>query len=97
MALARPAAAASPPDDETHALPCRPTIACTADLVPPGAFEIEAGMLFRRLAGNGRQWTLPFLAKVTLAKWVQLQVGSNGYTTMVDEPARATSTTRRSG
>ncbi len=67
------------PDDK--ALPCRPTIACTADIVAPGSFELESGMLFRKLAGDVRQWSFPFLAKLTLAKWVQLQVGSNGFTT----------------
>jgi hypothetical protein len=64
---------------ETRTLPCRPTIACTADIVPPGAFELEAGALFRRIEGNGRQWTFPFLAKLTVAEWAQLQFGSNGY------------------
>jgi hypothetical protein len=74
----RDARSAEPPGD-TRTLPCRPTIACTADLVPPGAFELEAGTLFRRLGANGRQWTFPFLAKLTMADWFQLQVGSNGY------------------
>jgi hypothetical protein len=32
---------------DTQTLPCRPTIACTADIVPPGAFELETGVLFR--------------------------------------------------
>jgi hypothetical protein len=76
--LASPAAAFEPPGD-TRTLPCRPTIACTADLVPPGAFELEAGALYRRIDSNGKQWTFPFLAKLTLAEWAQLQVGSNGY------------------
>jgi hypothetical protein len=74
----RHASAADPPGD-TRTLPCRPTIACTADLVVPGAFELEAGTLFRRLGSTGRQWTFPFLAKLTAADWFQLQVGSNGY------------------
>ncbi len=47
--------------------------------MPPGALELEAGTLFRRLGANGRQWTFPFLAKLTTAEWFQLQVGSNGY------------------
>lgn len=64
---------------DTRTLPCRPTIACTADLVPPGAFELEAGALFRRVYGNGRQWTFPFLSKLTMTEWAQLQFGSNGY------------------
>jgi hypothetical protein len=74
----RDVAAAEPPGD-TRTLPCRPTIACTADLVVPGAFELEAGTLFRRLGATGRQWTFPFLAKLTTTEWLQLQVGSNGY------------------
>ncbi len=64
----------------TRTLPCRPTIACTADLVVPGALELEAGALYRRLGDSGRQWTLPFLAKLTTTEWLQLQFGSNGYT-----------------
>jgi hypothetical protein len=78
--LASCEARAEEPSDDTRTLPCRPTIACTADLVPPGAFELEVGTLFRRLGTTGRQWTFPFLAKLTMAEWFQLQVGSNGYT-----------------
>jgi hypothetical protein len=68
--------------DGVITLPCRPTIACTADLVRPGALEIESGYLFRRLGGASgeRQWTYPFLVKLTLDVPVQIQVGSNGYT-----------------
>ena len=65
---------------DTQTLPCRPTIACTADFVPPGAFEVEAGYQYRRLAGNERQSSFPILAKLTLDKWVQAQVGTSGYT-----------------
>jgi hypothetical protein len=64
---------------DTRTLPCRPTIACTADLVPPGALELEGGVLFRRIDSSGRQWTFPFLAKLTFIEWAQLQLGSNGY------------------
>jgi hypothetical protein len=74
---------------DVRALPCRPTIACTADFVPPGSFEVEMGALFRRVGAEGRQWTLPLLAKLTLAEWLQAQVGSNGYTvTRGDMPAQ---------
>jgi hypothetical protein len=83
---ASPAArGAETPDARDKTLPCRPTIACTADIVPPGTVDLEAGALFRSL-GRGsspsasRQWTFPFLAKLTLEPWVQLQVGSNGFT-----------------
>jgi hypothetical protein len=68
------------PPGATRGLPCRPTIACTADIVPPGAFELEAGALFRHLADHERRWSLPFLAKLTLTRWAQVQVGSNGAT-----------------
>ena len=80
LALARIAAAAEPPNDETKSLPCRPTIACTADIVDPGAFEVETGALFRRIGATGRQWTFPILAKLTVASWLQLQAANNGYT-----------------
>jgi hypothetical protein len=86
VAGSRDVQAASPPDNDTRSLPCRPTIACTADIVKPGLFELETGMLFRRL-GDAKQWSFPFLAKLTLARFIQLQVGSNGYTTQFDGPA----------
>jgi hypothetical protein len=88
VGVSRKGWAISPPDDDTTSLPCRPTIACTADIVKPGLFELETGMLFRRL-GIARQWTFPFLAKLTLTSFMQLQLGSNGYTTQFDGvPAR---------
>jgi hypothetical protein len=88
IGMGRETWAIAPPNDDTTSLPCRPTIACTADIVKPGLFELESGMLFRRL-GGARQWTFPFLAKLTLTSFAQLQVGSNGYTTQfAGTPAR---------
>jgi hypothetical protein len=78
VTIAESSPAAEGPGD-TKSLPCRPTIACTADIVPPGAVEVEAGSL-TRILGPDRQVTFPFLAKLTLAEWVQVQIGSNGYT-----------------
>jgi hypothetical protein len=48
--------------------------------VPPGDVELEVGYLYRRLAGHAPQHTTPFLFKLSLTKWLQLQVSSNGYT-----------------
>jgi hypothetical protein len=86
--------AAETPDDRDKALPCRPTIACTADVVPPGTLDVETGVLFRHLGPSEgattatattatsatRQWSFPFLLKLTVAPWLQLQAGSNGFT-----------------
>ncbi|MEO7110415.1 MAG: transporter, partial [Polyangiaceae bacterium] len=74
------AARADSPTDDDHVLPCRPTIACTAEITPPGTFEIEAGVLARKLPNPSRQFATPFLLKLSLEKWVQLQLGDNGYT-----------------
>jgi len=74
------AAAAELPDERDRAMPCRPTIACTADFVPPGTFEIESGVLYRRLPASANQWTFPLLFKLTLLDDLQWQVGTNGYT-----------------
>jgi hypothetical protein len=76
--IASPAFAATWFDPDLQALPCRPTVACTADLVPPGAFELELGYLYKQLGGGAHQHSIPMLAKLTLAEWVQLQVGGNG-------------------
>ena len=59
-------------------LPCRPTIACTADIVQPGALEIEAGWLARRVRTAGFQHGQPLLVKLSLSRWFQLQVGTSG-------------------
>lgn len=65
---------------DVSALPCRPTIACTADIVPSGTFEVEAGYLYRRLAHEKNQSSVPFLLKLSLTDALQLQIGSNGPT-----------------
>jgi hypothetical protein len=75
-----PASGADLPDSDTHVAPCRPTIACTADITAPGTLELEAGALYRHTASPGPEWTFPFLFKLSLARWVQVQLGSNGFT-----------------
>lgn len=69
-------------------LPCRPTIACTAELAPEGTLQLELGYLRRALAGGVTQESIPFLAKLALADWLEAQVSSNGYT-VSDGPAPA--------
>ena len=78
LCAAGSARAVSLPGESNQALPCRPTISCTADLAVPGTVELELGYLFQRLAPPVLQHSVPFLLKVTLAKWAQLQIGGNG-------------------
>jgi hypothetical protein len=68
------------PDARDHALPCRPTVSCTADIATPGTFEVESGLLYEKLGGATREWSYPFLLKQTFSPLLQLQVASNGYT-----------------
>jgi hypothetical protein len=82
------AGAVDVPDATYKALPCRPTIACTADLVPPGVVELEIGYIYRRLGSRANQHSVPFLLKLTLAEWAQIQFGSNG-PTIASPPAPA--------
>ncbi len=83
------ALAAGLPEDGDHAAPCRPTVACTADLAPPGTFEVEAGFLYQHAGTGATQRSSPVLLKLTAAPWLQVQVGSNGYTVAEgDAPAR---------
>jgi len=83
------AEAAGFPDDRDRALPCRPTIACTAELTTPGTFEVEAGYNYQRTSTGATLRSSPFLLKLTFATWGQLQVGSNGYVAAQgDLPAR---------
>lgn len=76
------------PNDADVSLPCRPTIACTADLVKPGSVEIESGALYRRAGGPLHKgvWMFPAIAKLTVVEQLQLQIGSNGYSTTVSPP-----------
>jgi hypothetical protein len=76
LAAARPAVAAD--DDSTlRVLPCRPTISCSADLVPPGALEIEAGYSARHVREDGFVHSEPLLLKLTLFRWLQAQAGTS--------------------
>jgi hypothetical protein len=74
FALARQSSADITPDPSYSALPCRPTIACTADFVPPGVMELESGYIYRRLGSGANQSSIPFLLKRTVLEWVQLQI-----------------------
>jgi hypothetical protein len=66
-------------EGKTELLPCRPTIACTAQIEAPGVLVLEAGYLLKDLAG-GPQHSVPFLVKLSLDDRLQLQLGSNGPT-----------------
>jgi hypothetical protein len=72
------ASAVDGPDDRDRAIPCRPTISCSADIEAPGIFEIEAGPQYAHGATSAT--TTPVLLKQSLATWLQLQAGTNGYT-----------------
>ena len=62
------------PDANTHVLPCRPTVSCTADFATPGTLEVEVGYLFSRDASYDTTRGFPFLVKLTLSKLLQVQV-----------------------
>ena len=70
----------APPDaevqGEVQVYPCRPTIACTAELVPAGALEIETGYAQRRVDGAPNH-SVQALAKYSVTDRVQLQVATN--------------------
>lgn len=76
LLMAPRARAASAPDDSFRSRPCRPTVACTADIVAPGHVEVELGYLMRR--GEEVAHSTPFLIKVSLFPWLQLQAGGAG-------------------
>jgi hypothetical protein len=54
--------------------------------VAPGTLELEAGAVFRRLSGDVNQVATPILLKLSATDWLQLQVGSNGYTALNSDP-----------
>lgn len=66
--------------EDATVLPCRPTIACTAQIEVPGLLTVEAGYLLRKLDNAGSQQSVPFLFKLSANDWLQWQLGSNGPT-----------------
>jgi hypothetical protein len=79
---------ASPADDH-RVRPCRPTITCSADLVPPGDVEVEAGYAARRARPAGWIHAEPLLVKLTITRWLQAQVGWNGYVFATGDVSRS--------
>jgi hypothetical protein len=66
--------------EPAKALPCRPTIACTSDVVPEGHAELELGYNARR-GSNVVQGAGSFLAKDSVLDWLQLQGGTSSFLT----------------
>jgi hypothetical protein len=77
-AATRPAGAQEA-EGELRVYPCRPTISCSADIVPAGVLEIELGYAARRVRPDGFFHLQPLLVKLTVLRWLQAQLGTNGY------------------
>jgi hypothetical protein len=73
--------AVADPEAEVSVLPCRPTIACTAEIVPQGTVEVETGYAQRRGTGDAIG-SLQALVKYSVTDRVQLQVGTNNVTSV---------------
>jgi hypothetical protein len=66
--------------DDLQVLPCRPTITCTADLAAPGTLELELGYQLTLPRASPNAQTTPFLAKLPVLHWLELQAATNGFT-----------------
>ncbi|MFO0594499.1 MAG: hypothetical protein U0228_04325 [Myxococcaceae bacterium] len=64
-----------PERESVEAQACRPTIACMAEIVPAGYFEVEAGYYGRQSGSFANSGQL--LLKYSLLDNLQLQVGTN--------------------
>jgi len=73
---ALPGTGRTEPAPEVQTLACRPTIACTAEIVPAGALEIETGYAQRRATDQVASSALA-LVKYSVTDALQLQVGTN--------------------
>jgi hypothetical protein len=60
---------------DVRALPCRPTVACTANIAPPGVVELEVGYAASLRTGAWQQG-FPILLKLSATHWLQLQVAA---------------------
>ncbi len=63
-------------DDPPTVLPCRPTVACTAEIAPEGTLQVETGYAQRR-ASSSAVSTVPTLVMYSVTDRVQLQLGTN--------------------
>jgi hypothetical protein len=79
LCVSASASATGAPDSRDHAVPCRPTVSCIADLATPGTLELEVGYYFAT-SNTAATRNVPFLFKQTVSKLFQLQLGSNGLT-----------------
>jgi hypothetical protein len=89
LSVTHAAAAVELPDARDTSRPCRPTISCTAEITAPGTLEVESGAQATRLGDGSRALAFPILLKQTFTPLVQLQLGSNGYTTTTSSTPRA--------
>ncbi len=65
--------------ESKHALPCRPTVTCTADIVPAGDLEVESGVVSRKQR-TGFTLSAPLLMKYSVSHELQIQLGGNTLT-----------------
>lgn len=63
-------------DVDVQVLPCRPTIACTAEIVPERTLELETGFAQRRATGATVN-SVQALLKYSITDRVQVQLGTN--------------------
>lgn len=57
--------------------------------MPPGALELELGFIARQLGSRDFQLATPVLLKLTLARWLQLQIGTSGGVFVPTGPSQA--------
>jgi len=71
------------------ALPCRPTIACTAEIVPAGAWEVESGYSDRKAGGTNAHGG-QVLVKYSATDHLQLQLATNNFFSMTPSTGSST-------
>lgn len=81
VSVAEPASEAAHDDDDVRVLPCRPTIACTAEIVKGGVLEVETGFA-RRQSADEPAHSVAALLKYSLTDRLQLQLGTNNLVMM---------------
>ena len=86
LVLAFALLAAELPAPGDRVLPCRPTVACTAEISAPGQLELEGGFQHKS-AGLIRTESVPLLFKLSLTDNFQLQLGTPGPTFVSGQPA----------
>jgi hypothetical protein len=87
MLAAAPARAQNPPPDQIE--PDRPDVTNGTHIVDTGILQLEIGGIYTHAAANAHAAGTPITARLGVAEWLEVRVGTDGLVTQTDGSIRA--------